>query len=330
MCNRVAHVEWKYARNSSDYNRRRMTEQQSVASKFECLSWRRVAGIDAATQSDANVRHQLARIYRQGKCGLGDEKFGEYQNLIELMKQTYQAARVCAYHETIDAKIHPIGYSLEQPPQTYYCDLKLDPDLLRIMASSRTEPELRHLWHAWHEKTGPPLRNTFMRYVDLANLAARRHGFRDAGDQMRAAYEDSDFYFVVQDLWTRVRPLYKQLFTYVRKGLVQRYGFGVVRPDGPIPAHLLGNMWAQNWQHVVDVVRPGGSESPTADVTGEMLRQGFTPLKIFQTAEEFFTSMGLPALSPEFWRNSMLQTPVEMHAKCTSSAWDFCNNVDFR
>lgn len=387
-CNRVAHAEWKFAINGSDFNRRRMSEQQTVADKFECLSWRRAASYDAARQPDANVRRQLQRIHRQGKCGLGDEKYAEYQHLIALMKDVYQGARVCSYHEddspraTVDSKMMHMGldyyrsdpsadFSPQQPfpssqqhlqlPQTpaatsisqsYYCDLRLDPDLVRLMATSRNEHELQHLWHSWHDKIGPPLRNTFMRYLDLANLAARQQGFRDAGDQLRAAYEDGDFYFVVQDLWAHVRPLYQQLFTYVRKGLVQRYGFEVVRPDGPIPAHLLGNMWAQNWQHVTHDARwratqqssagagPIGGErrrsdelaggSIGGDVTGEMLRQGFTPLKIFQMAEEFFTSMGLPAMSPEFWRNSILQTTVEPSGRCTASAWDFCNNVDYR
>lgn len=403
-CNRLAHAEWKFATNGSDFNRRRMAEQQAVADKFECLSWRRAASFDASRQSDANVRRQLQRIHRQGKCGLGDDKYAEYQHLIAVMKDIFQTARVCSYnaHEAgiqrglIDAKMLQLDsdyyrsapapdYTQQYPfasvqqqqqhwqqlspplttpslaapqstllsagqPSAFYCDLRLDPDLVRLMAHSRNEPELQHVWHAWHDKIGPPLRNTFMRYLDLANLAARRQGFRDAGDQMRAAYEDADFYFVVQDLWAHVRPLYQQLFTYVRKGLVQRYGFDVIRPDGPIPAHLLGNMWAQNWQHVVEMTHEARWSAPApslgaerrrsdeiaatvqygGDVTGEMLRQGFTPLKMFQMAEEFFTSMGMPAMSPEFWRNSQLQTTTEPSGRCSPSAWDFCNNVDYR
>lgn len=145
---------------------------------------------------------------------------------------------------------------------------------------------------------------------------------------MRSIYEDNDFYFTVQDLWTKIQPLYRQLFTFVRKGLIRKYGDQIVRRDGPIPAHLLGNMWAQNWRNIIDVIKPGQSETP--DITGEMIRQGYTPLRIFQATEEFFTSMGLPPMSPEFWRNSMLQKPTDVHTQCTASAWDFCNNIDFR
>lgn len=145
---------------------------------------------------------------------------------------------------------------------------------------------------------------------------------------MRAVYEDNDFFFSVHDLWTKVQPLYKQLFTYVRRGLINKYGETVIRPDGPIPAHVLGNMWGQNWRNILDIIKTDEIETP--DVTGEMVRQGYTPIRIFQAAEEFFTSMGLPPMSPEFWRNSMLQKPNEVYTTCTASAWDFCNNIDFR
>lgn len=327
MCNRVANSEWRYATNTSDFNRRRMREQQSVATKFECLSWKRSNSIDMTRVFDPNIKRQLLRIFHDGKCGLGDDKYAEFQHLLSLMKDTYNNAKVCPYRRSpmvgIDGKL--ANYMSQQ---SQYCDLKLDPDLVRIMAMSRDEREIRYVWEAWHDKTGPPLRNTFMRYLDLANQAAYGHGFRDAGEQMRSAYEDPDFFFTVQDLWTSVVPLYKQLFTFVRAGLMRKYGIEVIRPDGPIPAHLLGNMWGQNWRPILDVVTTGSIETP--DVTGEMVRQGFTPLKIFQVAEEFFTSIGLPPMSPEFWRNSMLQKSTEVYTQCTASAWDFCNNIDFR
>lgn len=193
---------------------------------------------------------------------------------------------------------------------------------------SRSEPELRHIWSEWHNKIGPPIRNSYMRYLNIANRAAELHGYRDAGEQMRAVYEDPNIYFTVQDLWTRIQPLYRKLFTFVRMGLVKRYGEHVIRPDGPIPAHLLGNIWAQDWKNIFDIVKPGPNSMP--DITGEMIRQGYTPLKIFQTSEEFFTSLGLPPMSPEFWRNSMLQRPNDSYSKCSASAWDFCNKIDYR
>lgn len=90
----------------------------------------------------------------------------------------------------------------------------------------------------------------------------------------------------------------------------------------------IGNMWAQNWKNIMDIVNYRYTETP--DISGEMIKQGYTPLRIFQAAEEFFTSMGLPPMSPEFWRNSVLHKQNDGKSQCTASAWDFCNNIDFR
>lgn len=74
---RVATIEWKFSTNATDYNKRRMREQQALATKFECLSWRRVAAFDTTRIQDSDTRRQLGRIFQQGKCGLGEDKYTE-------------------------------------------------------------------------------------------------------------------------------------------------------------------------------------------------------------------------------------------------------------
>lgn len=275
MCNRVANNEWKYATNTSEYNKRRVKEQQSVATKFECLSWRRAIAFANHSITNSNMKRQLQRIIKQGKCGLSDEKYAEINNLIQQMKDNYKHARVCPYrgtqsevvnqsvqlneiigiqpiqiNQTIFSSTALLSSQSSQPANyvthtyTGYCDLSIDNDLPHIMEQSRNEAELKYIWSAWHEKTGPPNRNSFMRYIDLENQAAIAHGFSDAGEQMRAQYEDPEMYFTVQDLWAQIQPLYKQLFTFVRKGLIRQYGDKIIRPDGPIPAHLFGNLFS--------------------------------------------------------------------------------------
>uniref|UniRef100_A0A1S4GWX3 Angiotensin-converting enzyme n=1 Tax=Anopheles gambiae TaxID=7165 RepID=A0A1S4GWX3_ANOGA len=339
MCNRVANAEWRFSTNATEYNKRRMREQQNLASKLECISWRRAVSFDSSRIIDTSIRRQLGRIVQQGRCGLGDTKYAELQHVLMLLKDNYNGAKVCPFRRggseatdlgTFSSAGGGVGYPSSNYVSAYagYCDLKINSDLTRIMETSRSEPELRYYWVAWREKTGPPVRNTFMRYLNLANQAAEQHGFHDAGEQMRSVYEDGDFFFTVNDLWGQLQPLYKQLFTFVRKGLIRQYGEHVIRREGPLPAHLLGNMWGQNWRHIMDIIKPGPPETP--DVSGEMVRQGYTPMKIFQTAEEFFTSIGLSPMAPEFWRNSVLQKPNDGSGQCSASAWDFCNKVDFR
>lgn len=95
---------------------------------------------------------------------------------------------------------------------------------------------------------------------------------------MRYVYEDNDFEHELAETWRSLQPLYKELFTYVRRKLIQRYGSGVIRADGPIPAHVVGDMWGQDWSMISDLLMPYPL-SKSLDVTDEMLRQGFTPLR---------------------------------------------------
>lgn len=186
MCTRVASSEWRYATNSTDYNKRRMREQQNLAIKFECLSWKRAATFNAFNMVDVNVERQLHRIVRQGRCALGDEKNHEIQQLIVQMKDHYNAVKICPYRgdDSGEPAIPILSQQIVNEAMsgnyvsTYagYCDLRLEPDLIRIMERSRFEPELKHTWLEWREKTGPPMRNSFMRYIHLANQAAQLNG----------------------------------------------------------------------------------------------------------------------------------------------------------
>lgn len=186
MCNRVANIEWRYSTNSTDYNKRKMREQQNLAAKFECLSWRRASQFDTSRILDSNTRRQLGRIVTQGRCGLGDERYREITHLITTMKDNYNNVKICPYRGQ-NPNIYSDPYDALRSTQTSpresyvtaytgFCDLRLDPDLNRIMEHSRVEPELRYVWTAFRDKTGQPIKNTFMRYLDLANQTAQKHG----------------------------------------------------------------------------------------------------------------------------------------------------------
>lgn len=95
---------------------------------------------------------------------------------------------------------------------------------------------------------------------------------------MRSVYEDNDFESEIANAFQKLLPLYKHLFTYVRRKLHERYGREVIQSDGPIPAHLLGNLWAQDWVNIAELVMPY-REHRNIDVSEEMLIQGYDPLK---------------------------------------------------
>jgi len=81
-------------------------------------------------------------------------------------------------------------------------------------------------------------------------------------------------------LWEQLRPLYQQLHAYVRRHLRLKYGDELVKPTGPLPAHLLGNMWAQTWGNIADFMRPYPKREST-DVTPNMIKQVSSRTKIY-------------------------------------------------
>jgi len=197
------------------------------------------------------------------------------------------------------------------------------------MSRSKDVDELTHTWQQWHEETGRPLRSKFVRYVQLSNTAARLNGFKDLGDQWRSSYDVEDLPAQLEELWRDLSPLYVQLHSYVRRKLVKQYGDKVVNPVGPIPAQLLGNMWAQSWNNLYDWTAPYPSR-PSVDVSLSLKRQGYDPVRIFQLADQFFASLGMRSVPDPFWINSMLEKPLDRDVVCHASAWDFCNGRDFR
>ena len=80
-----------------------------------------------------------------------------------------------------------------------------------------------------------------------------------------------------------------------------------MKPTGPIPAHLLGNMWAQSWVNIEDLVKPY-PDKPSIDVTAKMEAEGWTPRKMFEQADQYFTSLGLAEVPPSFWSGMLCYT----------------------
>jgi peptidyl-dipeptidase A len=198
-------------------------------------------------------------------------------------------------------------------------------DLTRLMATSRNPTELLDAWRGWHA-IARPIRPDFVRYVALANKGARELGFADNGAMWRAKYDmpPDEFAKEIDRLWEQVRPLYLSLHAYIRTKLREQYGADVVPADGPIPAHLLGNMWAQTWDNVYPIAAPKDAD-PGFDLT-EILKGRKTDYKqMVHYGEHFFTSLGFAPLPETFWERSQFLKPRDREVVCHASAWD----IDF-
>jgi peptidyl-dipeptidase A len=200
----------------------------------------------------------------------------------------------------------------------------------KLMSTSHDPEELKEVWAGWHA-IAPPMRTRYTRFVDLSNQGAREIGFKDTGVLWRAGYDmtPEEFSADLERLWNQVRPLYLSLHTFVRAKLVAKYGPNVVPPDGPIPAHLLGNPWAQEWEGIYDLL--GVTEDKGGVNVTELLKKKNLDAKgMVKYGEGFYTSMGFAPLPPTFWERSLFTKPADRDVVCHASAWDIDNMDDLR
>ncbi len=205
-------------------------------------------------------------------------------------------------------------------------------DIEAAMGDVRDPAKLKEMWVSWHDNVGTPMKADYARMVDIANQGARELGFKNVGAMWRGQYDMSadEFAALTEKLWQQVKPLYDDLHCYTRTKLNEKYGDAVQSKTGPIRADLLGNMWAQEWGNIYDVVAPAGAGDIGYDVTELLKAKQYDPMKMVKGGEAFFSSLGFAPLPETFWQRSQFVKPQDREVVCHASAWDIDNKDDIR
>uniref|UniRef100_A0A2M4AJS0 Angiotensin-converting enzyme n=2 Tax=Anopheles triannulatus TaxID=58253 RepID=A0A2M4AJS0_9DIPT len=306
------HAAWAYASNLTELNLQKQNQAASSFAEVAQKTARTVRQYSLDRLKDDDLKRRVKKLSTLDDAALPEDKFSELLAAIANMESNYAKAKICAFGDGTK------------------CGLTLDPELTEIFANHRDAAELKYYWVQWHNATGAPTRADFQKYVDLKNEAARLNGFPSAAETWLKEYDDSTFEQQVDDVINQIRPLYEQLHAYVRYRLRQKYGDKVVSPTGPIPMHLLGNLWAQTWDNIADFTTPF-PEKKLLDVTDEMVRQGYTARRMFEMGDDFFVSLNMTRLPQTFWDKSILEKPTDgRELVCHASAWDFFATDDVR
>jgi len=166
---------------------------------------------------------------------------------------------------------------------------------------------------------------------DFSDLHLDSFPAGDEWDEDHKIFDAPDAFAAKTDaLWHQVEPLYNKLHCYVRAKLSEKYGPAVQPATGPIRADLLGNMWAQEWGNIYDIVAPQGAGDLGYDTGALLEAKGYDPLKMVKTAEGFYSSLGFAPLPDTFWTRSQITKPRDREVICHASAWDIDNKDDIR
>ncbi len=265
-----------------------------------------VPGID-----DASARTiGLLKLQTAMPAPADAERRGELTAIAARMEATYGAGKHCG-----------------DPADATSCrDLG---ELSEVLHKDRDWDAQLAAWRGWHT-ISRPMRDDYVRFVDLVNEGSRELGFANGGEMWRAGYDMSpaDFEVETDRLWDQVKPLYESLHCHVRHALGERYG-GRMPGDGTIPAHVTGNMWAQDWSALYPLVEPYPGVT-SLDIDAAIEASGMDAKAMTRRAEDFYTSLGMPALPGSFYERSQFTKPADREVVCHASAWDMDLKGDVR
>ena len=235
-------------------------------------------------------------------------------------------------------------------------------ELEQVLARSRDYDEQLDAWQGWHS-VAAPMRSDYQRFVELANEGARDAGFANVGVMWRSGYDMPPEQIAAETdrLWEQVRPLYEQLQCYARGKLDAHYGAAQGElAGGLLPAHLMGNMWQQDWSNLWDLLQPypGAGDlditaalekqyqgelsaalarapagtAGNADVRFKAEREAQlrTAKAMTGRAQDFYASLGMPKLPDSYWQRSQFVKPLDRDVVCHASAWDMNMGGDVR
>ena len=318
-------VDAAFTRLSLDANRAGWVAQNFITPDTEALDARATQAI-----ADASSRFAKEAVRFDGVEVPGDQRRQLSLLKVALVLATPSDPKEAEELTTLVSSMRSAYGRGKWCPDTATSDrcLNID-DITKVLATSRNETEIRHAWEGWHT-ISPPIRKDYQRFVELSNTGARQLGFADTGAMWRAKYDMTPDAFTreLDRLWDQVRPLYLQLHAYVRMKLRQKYG-DAVPAKGPLPAHLLGNIWAQDWSNVYDLVAPARADSGFS-LTDILKHRKMSAIDMVRTGERFYTSVGFEPLPMTFWERSLFVRPKDRDVVCHASAWDIDNQSDLR
>ncbi|XP_050308760.1 angiotensin-converting enzyme-like [Anthonomus grandis grandis] len=307
----LAYLEFAYQINVTDENLKAKNQMMDLQEKHAIDAFNQASQFNYKLFYNETLIHEFERFVKTRS--LPTAKLERLRSLIDIMQEVQSSTEICSNKEKN-------GQS--------NCGLGLE-DISDILEDPSAElEEKKHVWVQYHNKVGHQLKRDFQEYVRLTNENSVINGYGNAAEEWNSDMNEENFREMYENLYESLHPLYLQLHAYVRRKLREKYG-DLLTERGPIPTHLLGDLWGQSWTSIINFTMPYPEETQI-NITKEMLNKGYTVKRMFEMAEDFFVSMNLSHMTKNFKKKSMFLKPKDRKVICHPTAWDFYTQDDFR
>ncbi|XP_050349333.1 angiotensin-converting enzyme-like [Nymphalis io] len=309
VCKASQESLWAFVTDiSSDYKKRKMIRIAAAEDEIKKKYWmilKKKYVDDQRFANDLKLKRKFRIIKERGTNVQMPQTIQREE--IDTMQRIWSRSTVCAFNATV-------------------CDnenaTRTMSDIISIFKTGNDTKELVYYWKAYRDATGRKIQPIFRDYVAKMNEVATAENFTDAGEMWRYAFEDEDFIGTVDRLWREIKPYYDNLHSYVRAKLKTYYKKELKDENKLIPAHILGNLWAQEWQATYTKV------APYPDVARASVDENDTILSndLFNAVDDFHQSLGFDS-SKDTYEN--IKEPIPT-VNCLPSSHDMCDGVNYK
>ena len=243
--------------NMNESNRKAFENVTIYSSKFSQEKMNEIRRFQWRTFKNGTLKRGFFRaVSLMGDSGLSDPK-----KIIKWKQLKIEMSRIFS-----SAKITLNGNEAEK------IVLPLEPNITALFSKSRDYNHLVNIWRLWRDNSGKKFRHLYPEFIELSNEATREYGFKDYGEYLRSNFETNNLDEQFDVIYTKIEKLYRLLHSYTKKKLIEMYPGRIDDHIGPLPSHVFGDNWAQQWHNIFEDIKPYKNK-PLLDVTNSMLEK---------------------------------------------------------
>jgi len=261
---------------------------------------------------NVDLKRQIKLLKDIRTLHLDFPSFVTLSNSLQVMKNFTTEKIVCSY---------------ENPR---LCNMGLLPEIKERFKNSQDPNELEYYWKAWRDEMGVRMLENLRTYIELYKESSMQNRYTKPSHQWYSKFENPHLINEMTDIMVRLKPIYVELHSYIRRILRETYGDHIVEQHGAIPQHLLDQTLVQAWSYR-SILKDPYPDKKLPNIKQHLKEQEFTSLKMVEMADDFFNSLGFDPMQRAFWSDYVKMIPdSQAGPDCKSEVFDFYRIVGLK